>query len=65
MADILNSPVFLKRKIDVLKSDIAEMDSKISAANALYETNKAEWAEQIDKLQKEVRAFSFFLASCI
>jgi hypothetical protein len=55
VADILNSPVFLKRKIDVLKSDIAEMDTKISAANALYEANKAEWGEQFDKLQREVR----------
>ena len=53
VADILNSPVFLKRKIDVLKSDIAELDTKIAAANAMYEANKAEWGGQLEKLQNE------------
>lgn len=53
--DILNSPAFLKRKIDVLKSDIAAIDEKISAANEVYEANKAEWGPQIENLRKEVR----------
>jgi len=53
VADILNSPVFLKRKIDVLKSDIADLDTKIADANTKYESNKAEWGEQLEKLQSE------------
>jgi len=51
--DILNSPAFLNRKIDVLKSDIAAVEEKIEAANALYEENKAEWGPQIETLRKE------------
>lgn len=54
--DILNSPAFLKRKIDVLKSDIAAIDEKISAANEVYEAGKAEWGPQIENLRKEVRS---------
>jgi len=52
--DILNSPAFLKRKIDVLKSDIEAVGEKIQAANTVYEENKAEWGPQIDNLKKEV-----------
>ncbi len=52
--DILNSPAFLNRKIDVLKSDIEAVNAKIDAANALYEENKAEWGPQIETLRKEV-----------
>lgn len=53
--DILNSPAFLKRKIDVLKSDIAAVEEKISEANTMYEANKAEWGPQLESLRKEVR----------
>ena len=52
--DILNSPAFLQRKIDVLESDIKAVDEKIEAANAQYEANKAEWGPQLDKLREEV-----------
>lgn len=51
--DILNSPAFLQRKIDVLESDIKAADEKIEAANAQYEANKAEWGPQLDKLRAE------------
>jgi outer membrane murein-binding lipoprotein Lpp len=54
MNDILNSPAFLKRKIDVLKSDIEAADEKIEAANKIYEANKAEWGPQLETLRKEV-----------
>lgn len=54
MNDILDSPAFLKRKIDVLKSDIEAADEKIEAANKIYEANKAEWGPQLETLRKEV-----------
>jgi flagellar motility protein MotE (MotC chaperone) len=53
--DILNSPGFMKRKIDVLKSDIAAADEEIAAAKKLVEEGKAEWGSQLDSLQSEVR----------
>ena len=52
--DILNSPAFLKRKVDVLKSDIAKIDEEIEAAKQLLEAGKAEWGPQLDDLQREV-----------
>ncbi len=52
--DILNSPAFLKRKVEVLKSDIEKVNEKISEANKVYEANKAEWGPQLDDLRKEV-----------
>jgi len=58
--DILNSPDFLKRKIDVLTSDVAAVDEKIEAANKVYEDNKAEWGPQLENLRKEVRSWINF-----
>jgi len=60
--DILNSPAFLKRKIDVLKSDIAAVEEKIGAANTVYEENKTEWGPQIENLRKEYSNISDRLA---
>jgi molecular chaperone GrpE len=54
--DILNSPAFLRRKVDVLKSDIAEMQEKLNAAENMLEENQAEWKPQIDALQNEYKA---------
>ena len=54
--DILNSPAFLKRKLDVLKSDIAQVDEKIAEKNQALEVGKAEWASQLEDLQTEVRS---------
>ncbi len=53
--DILNSPAFLKRKLEVLQSDLNSVDEKMSAVNSVYEENKAEWGPQLDELRKEVR----------
>jgi hypothetical protein len=53
--DILNSPAFLKRKLDVLKSDIAKCDEEIEIAKKMVDEGKAEWGPQLDELQKEVR----------
>jgi hypothetical protein len=53
--DILNSPAFLKRKLDVLRSDIAQTEQNIADAKVRLEDGKAEWGGQLDELQKEVR----------
>lgn len=42
-SDILNSPAFLQRKVEVLKSDAAALDKSIEEANAVYLANKEEW----------------------
>lgn len=60
--DILNSPAFLKRKIDVLKSDIAKAEEDIELAKQRLEEGKAEWGAQLDELQKEVS--STYTAVC-
>lgn len=52
--DILNSPAFLTRKLDVLKSDIAKVEEKLAERNQALEVGKAEWASQIEDLQTEV-----------
>lgn len=51
--DILNSPAFLKRKEEVLKSDIAAMEKKIEETNAVYLEGKEEWGAKFDMLNKE------------
>jgi hypothetical protein len=56
--DILNSPAFLKRKLDVLKSDIAKCDEEIEIAKKMVDEGKAEWGPQLDALQDEVRRFT-------
>jgi len=56
--DILNSPAFLNRKIDVLKSDNAKVEEKMADQNKILEAGKAEWGSQIDGLQDEFQTFS-------
>jgi len=51
--DILNSPDFLKRKLEVIKSDIAKAEEDLREAQERLEAGKAEWGSQIDDLQKE------------
>ena len=53
-SDILNSPAFLKRKLEVLQSDIEKCDQGIAAAKERLEAGKLEWGGQLDELQKEV-----------
>ena len=52
--DILSSPAFLKKKLEVLKEDITTCDLQIDAAKALFDVNKAEFGEKIDQLNLEV-----------
>jgi len=51
--DILSSPSFLKKKLDVLTSDVAAVEEKSDAANEVYKANKEEWGPQIDQLKSE------------
>ena len=53
--DILNSPDFLKRKLEVLKSDVAQAKETLEQAQARLEAGKAEWGAQIDELAKEYK----------
>mmetsp|Transcript_14388 Transcript_14388/g.13905 ORF Transcript_14388/g.13905 Transcript_14388/m.13905 type:complete len:248 (-) Transcript_14388:157-900(-) len=57
-SDILNSPAFLKRKIDVLKSDISKVDEQMTEQNTILKAGKEEWGTQIDGLQEEFQNFS-------
>mmetsp|Transcript_18501 Transcript_18501/g.45842 ORF Transcript_18501/g.45842 Transcript_18501/m.45842 type:complete len:112 (-) Transcript_18501:527-862(-) len=52
--DILNSPEFLRRKLDVIKSDIAQAEADIAVAQEQAEAGKAEWGPQMEALQSEV-----------
>lgn len=52
-SDILNSPAFLKRKIDVLKSDIGVAEESLARVNDSYEMNKAEYGDKLENLRKE------------
>lgn len=42
-SDILNSPAFLKKKVEVLEGDLTKLDEAMTEANAVYDANKAEW----------------------
>lgn len=53
--DILNSPAFLTRKLDVIKTDIAKAEEAMEAAKLRLQEGKAEWSQQLDDLKKEVR----------
>ena len=55
--DILNSPAFLKRKLEVLGSDIAAAEEELVAATERKEVAKEEWGPQLDALQREVSVY--------
>ena len=52
--DILNSPAFLKRKLEVLQSDIAKVEADMEETKARVEAGKVEWGDQLEALQEEV-----------
>jgi hypothetical protein len=63
--DILNSPAFLKRKVEVLQSDVAALEKELEEATALAASGKAEWGTKFDMLNKEVSTLYFFDYNCI
>ena len=57
--DILNSPAFLKRKLEVLQADIEKTQASLEEAEQRVVVAKEEWGPQLELLQKEVRCFVF------
>ena len=53
-SDILNSPAFLRRKVEVLESDLAALAKEVEEANAIYLQGKEEWGSKFDALNTEV-----------
>jgi len=53
--DILNSPAFLKRKLELLKEDVAKVEQNIEEMSIKVEEGKAEWGERLDQLDKEYK----------
>jgi molecular chaperone GrpE len=54
-ADILNSPAFLKRKLEVLQKDKDAVETALEDAKKRLEEGKAEWGTQLEDLQKEYK----------
>jgi len=50
--DILNTPVFLKRKLEVLKRENEDLSKQLEAVPPLDEEAQ-QWQEKIDRLQRE------------
>lgn len=61
-ADILNSPAFLKRKVEVLQSDITALEKEIEKANVVYLAGKEEWGAKFDMLNAEAQSMQERLA---
>jgi len=51
--DILNSPAFLKRKLEVLESDIDAVEEDLIEAIERKKVAKEEWGPQLEALQRE------------
>lgn len=54
--DITKSPVFLKKKIEVLESELKDLDDAVAEQSALQEAEWAEWGEQIERMRSEFDA---------
>lgn len=52
-SDIMNSPAFLRKKAEVLKSDIEAVEKEIEETNAAYLEGKEEWGSKFEDLEKE------------
>lgn len=51
--DILSSPAFLKRKLEVIKADIAKSEEGIKTSQAALEAGREEWGSKFADLSKE------------
>ena len=51
--DITNSPVFLKKKLEVLGKELSQLDADIADAEQRKEEAWAEWGPQIEKMKEE------------
>lgn len=55
-SDIMNSPAFLKRKLEILQSDIQKKEEDIAQANEDLARGKEEWGAKFEQLEKEYAA---------
>ncbi|GKY95078.1 hypothetical protein MPSEU_000471900 [Mayamaea pseudoterrestris] len=53
--DILTSPAFLTRKLEVLRKDAVAVETALEEAKARLQAGKDEWGPQLDELQKEYK----------
>lgn len=61
-SDILNSPAFLRRKLDVIMSDMAKAEEELAEAHKQIAAGKEEWGAQMDALDQEVCSiYSYYL----
>ena len=51
--DILNSPAFLKKKVEVLKKEVEEAEADIKVAEAELRAAEEEWGDQMTRLKSE------------
>ena len=52
-SDILSSPAFLKRKLEVIQKDIAQCNEDLEKSKAAVEEGKALWKDKFEALNKE------------
>jgi molecular chaperone GrpE len=52
-SDIMNSPAFLKRKLEILQADIAKAEEDIVNAKEELSRGKEEWGGKLDALNRE------------
>jgi hypothetical protein len=52
--DILNSPAFLQRKLQVLQSDLEKLGKEYEEATEQLKVQKLEWQQPLDDLRQEV-----------
>jgi hypothetical protein len=55
--DILNSPAFLQRKLQVLQSDLEKLGKEYEEATEQLKVQKLEWQQPLDDLRQEVSRF--------
>jgi molecular chaperone GrpE len=51
--DILSSPVFLRRKLEVVQKELEVTNAELEEARGRLESAKEEWQPQLDELEKE------------
>jgi molecular chaperone GrpE len=52
-ADILSSPVFLRRKLEVVQKELEATNAEIEEARGRLDQAKEEWQPQLDELERE------------
>ncbi|GMH54533.1 hypothetical protein TrLO_g9324 [Triparma laevis f. longispina] len=53
VGDILNSPAFLRKKIEVLKTDLESSETAITSSETELAAAQEEWGDQMSRMKKE------------